>query len=137
MAQLKDEVIEGQISKNEKEAERIVNDPDKLEEFLVKLEAKLTEIPLAGNALSAVPTMVSMVRAYAKKEYTEPPVGTIVAIVAALLYVLSPVDLIPDAIPGIGYLDDAAVVAFYMERELLSYRLERTERDISIFVLFL
>lgn len=27
----------------------------------------------------------------------------------ALLYVLSPIDLIPDFIPGIGLLDDAAV----------------------------
>ncbi len=33
------------------------------------------------------------------------------AIVAALLYVLSPVDLIPDAIPIIGMVDDALVVA--------------------------
>ena len=45
------------------------------------------------------------------KPYKKLPVGTIAAIVGTLLYVLSPVDLIPDFIPGIGYLDDAAVLA--------------------------
>lgn len=45
------------------------------------------------------------------KEYTKVPVGTIVAIVSALFYFVSFVDLIPDFIPGIGLLDDGAVVA--------------------------
>ena len=31
--------------------------------------------------------------------------------IAALLYVLSPIDLIPDFIPVVGYVDDALVVA--------------------------
>lgn len=31
-------------------------------------------------------------------------------IAGALLYFLSPIDFIPDSIPGIGYVDDAAVV---------------------------
>ena len=44
-------------------------------------------------------------------KYKKVPVGTIAAIVGTLLYVLSPVDLIPNFIPVIGYLDDAAVLA--------------------------
>ena len=35
-----------------------------------------------------------------------------IAVVAALLYVISPIDMIPDAVPGVGYEDDAMVVAF-------------------------
>mgnify|MGYP001770954659 CR=1 FL=1 len=35
-----------------------------------------------------------------------------IAVVSALLYFGSPVDLIPDFIPVTGYLDDAAVIAF-------------------------
>ncbi len=45
-----------------------------------------------------------------KKEYTEVPLGTILGIVSALIYILSPIDLIPDRIPGAGHLDDAAVL---------------------------
>jgi uncharacterized membrane protein YkvA (DUF1232 family) len=55
--------------------------------------------------------LLAMVRDYASGRYREIPFGSIAAIVGALLYVLSPVDLIPDFIPGIGYVDDAGVVA--------------------------
>lgn len=43
-------------------------------------------------------------------KYKKVPMGTIAAIVGTLLYVLSPIDLIPDFLPG-GYLDDAGIVA--------------------------
>ncbi|MDV3242044.1 MAG: DUF1232 domain-containing protein, partial [Methylocaldum sp.] len=46
------------------------------------------------------------------------------AIVAALLYVLSPVDLIPDVIPILGYTDDAlmlSVCLLLVEQQLAEY----------------
>ena len=43
--------------------------------------------------------------------YRAIPWWSVAAIVAALFYVLDPIDLIPDFIPDIGYIDDAAVVA--------------------------
>ncbi|NJL72636.1 MAG: DUF1232 domain-containing protein [Candidatus Competibacteraceae bacterium] len=52
-----------------------------------------------------------MVKDYWNKEYREVPWFTIAAIVAALIYVLSPIDLIPDVIPVIGLVDDAMVIA--------------------------
>ena len=42
--------------------------------------------------------------------YKEFPLGSLIALVGALLYFLSPVDLIPDTLPGIGYLDDITVL---------------------------
>ena len=68
-------------------------------------------VPLVGNNLSVVPIMVSLVKNYIKKEYTDIPIGTIIAIVSALIYFLSPIDIVPDSIPALGYFDDAAVVA--------------------------
>nr|WP_295215358.1 DUF1232 domain-containing protein [Ruminococcus sp.] len=55
--------------------------------------------------------MVSLLKSYIEKEYTDLPLGTIIAITSALLYFVSPIDLVPDSIPVIGYFDDAAVVA--------------------------
>jgi len=89
-----------------------LKDKKKLEHFLERLERKLSKIPLVGEYLSDVPVLISLVKAYAQKEYTDIPIGSIIAIVGALIYLLSPIDLIPDAIPVIGYLDDAAVLAF-------------------------
>ena len=54
---------------------------------------------------------VSMLKDFFTHVYTEVPIGTIMAIVGSLLYVICPLDLIPDFIPIIGYLDDAAILA--------------------------
>lgn len=46
-----------------------------------------------------------------EKEIREIPVGSLIGLIASLIYFLSPVDLIPDIFPGIGYIDDLTVIA--------------------------
>ena len=92
-------------------AEELLKDTDKTEEFLNRLENKLKLIPKIGETLSMVPVLISLVRNYIRKEYTTVPLGTIVAVLSALIYVFSPVDLIPDSIIGAGLIDDALVVS--------------------------
>ncbi|WP_317336630.1 DUF1232 domain-containing protein [uncultured Ruminococcus sp.] len=82
-----------------------------MERLLQRLEKKLKSIPVLGEKLSYIPAMVSLIKSYIEKEYTDLPLGTIIAITSALLYFVSPIDLVPDSIPVIGYFDDAAVVA--------------------------
>lgn len=111
------------------EAEDLVKDPDKLEKMLQKLEKKLEVVPVAGTALSNVPLMISLVRSYIKKEYTEIPLASVISIVMALAYVLSPVDIIPDMLPG-GYTDDAVIILgclALIKTDLEDYRLWRSE----------
>jgi uncharacterized membrane protein YkvA (DUF1232 family) len=50
---------------------------------------------------------------------------TMVALIAGLLYILSPIDLIPDFIPVVGWLDDGAVMYFLLKR--LMYEMQRYE----------
>lgn len=69
--------------------------------------------------------MLELVKDYWAGRYREVPYWVISAVALALLYVLNPVDVIPDVILGIGYLDDATVVAFCLkliERELQKYK---------------
>ena len=55
--------------------------------------------------------MVSLVRGYVKKEYSDISIGTIIAILSTLINFVYHIDVILDSIPVIGYFDDAVVVA--------------------------
>ena len=63
--------------------------------------------------------------------YRETPWTTIAALTGALIYVLSPIDLILDFIPGIGFLDDAIVIGLAIklaQPDLEKYRAWKTGR---------
>jgi uncharacterized membrane protein YkvA (DUF1232 family) len=57
----------------------------------------------------------SMVRDYWKGDYRNVPWWSMASVAAGLAYFVAPIDLIPDFIPLIGYLDDAAVLAAVMQ----------------------
>lgn len=118
------------------DAKALLADDNKTERFLQDLENKLRVIPGVGDLLGDVPLLISLVRHSVKKEYTKLPTGSLIAIVAALIYVFSPVDFIPDVLPGVGYLDDAAVVAIAIKlvgSDLKDYKAWRLENNI-IFI---
>ena len=117
------------------QAEELVKNPAKLEELLRQLEEKIKEVPVAGDALSRVPLMISMIRSYITKEYTAISPKVIVSLVAAILYLLAGKDIIPDKIPVVGYVDDLAVFAaafLVNEPELSAYSKWREEQAVSI-----
>ena len=116
-------------------AERAVNDGANrvTEEDVYKvvnraddIQRKVSKHGPLGRFINDVKLMISLVKDYWNKNYREVPWWTVAAIVTALLYVLSPVDLIPDIIPFFGLLDDAAVVSaclFLVEQDLSRYRI--------------
>ena len=57
-------------------------------------------------------SLVRLVRAYANGSYRQISAQALLTIVAALVYFVSPIDLIPDFILGLGLIDDAAVLAW-------------------------
>ena len=70
-------------------------------------------------------TLVRLVRSYISGEYREIETSTIVSGFAVLLYVLSPIDLVPDFIPVLGFLDDLSLVSWFLgkfQTEITRYR---------------
>tara|TARA_R110002111_G_scaffold2257_9_gene14747 strand:- start:2903 stop:3322 length:420 start_codon:yes stop_codon:yes gene_type:complete len=59
--------------------------------------------------------MFSMIRDYWNGSYRNVPWKSIAAMAGALLYVMNPLDFIPDLIIGFGFLDDAGVVALCLK----------------------
>ena len=59
--------------------------------------------------------MMALIADYSTGKYTDIPWRVISAITAAMLYFISPIDLIPDFFFGIGYLDDAFVIKLALD----------------------
>ena len=100
----KEQVKAGADKVKNEDVEKVLNRQKEIEE-------KFKGNGPLGKFVEDVKILFSMVQDYWNKKYTEVPWWTIAAIVTALAYVLSPIDLIPDFIPVVGYVDDAAVVA--------------------------
>jgi uncharacterized membrane protein YkvA (DUF1232 family) len=62
-----------------------------------------------------VKLMFSLVQDYYNGRYRSIPWKSIAAIVGALVYVLNPLDLIPDFVLSIGFVDDVGVVALCLK----------------------
>ena len=54
------------------------------------------------------------IRAYISGKYRDVPWQTIVFALAAVIYLVNPLDLIPDPIPFFGFIDDSSVIGFVM-----------------------
>lgn len=81
-----------------------------------------------------VKTFFQLLADYWRGSYREVPFRTIAAIVGALAYLLCPIDAIPDFIPVIGLLDDAAVIALCLKLvrgDLSDYREWRRRKEVA------
>ena len=117
------ELAETQIKKGA----RKVTEED-LEKVLKKreeIEKKFSGEGPLGKFFADLKLLFGVIQDFMKGNYKAVPFWTLGAIVTALLYVLSPLDLIPDFIPVIGYVDDAMVVATCLsmvKKDLLKYK---------------
>ena len=100
-------VFNGFDTYTQDDANKVMDNADRIEKIVSNgsLSKFMKDVKLYFRMLSDV----------FSRRYTRVPKGTVAAIIGTLLYVLSPVDLIPDVIPVVGYLDDAAVLALCLK----------------------
>jgi uncharacterized membrane protein YkvA (DUF1232 family) len=77
------------------------------------LSQKFKSGPLS-KLVTELKALLRLIRAYGKGDYREVSWESMVLIVAAVVYVVAPIDLIPDFVPVTGFADDAAVLAFVL-----------------------
>ncbi|MDY0362087.1 MAG: YkvA family protein [Desulforegulaceae bacterium] len=69
--------------------------------------------------------LVGLVGDYVSGKYRETPWKTIAAAAGAIIYFASPIDIVPDFIPLVGYLDDALVLKLaidFSHDDLIAYK---------------
>ncbi|RKQ60434.1 uncharacterized membrane protein YkvA (DUF1232 family) [Thermovibrio guaymasensis] len=115
--------FEDQIKKVKSEdVEKVLKKREEIEEKLKgQLRKFIYEIKLLFELLSD----------FKGGKYREVPWHTIAATIAALLYVLNPLDVIPDFISVVGQIDDAFVLGLCLtliEKDLNKYKVWREER---------
>ena len=81
-----------------------------------KLKEKLEDSGYLEPFSDDLMLFMSLVKDYYKGDYRKIPFKTISAGVIGALYVLNPIDLIPDSIPFIGHIDDALVLKFCLKQ---------------------
>lgn len=117
-SKIEEELIEKGAKKvTDEDVEKVVN---KSEEIKKKFAGRSL-----GRFVEDGQLLISIVKDYWAGVYRRVPYGTIAAIVFTLIYVFNPLDLMPDVLPIIGQIDDAAVVAgclILVEQDLQTYR---------------
>jgi len=106
------------FAKSKSKATDYAKDPKKLGKLFEAAaeKAKNTRKGPFGETWAYLQAMIRLLRAYSNGSYRDIPWGSLLLVVIAVVYFVSPVDAIPDVIPVVGYLDDAVVVAWVLKQ---------------------
>ena len=83
--------------------------------------------PTVRKALRFIPFMEEVVAAYYAMLDPQTPTRAKLTIIGALAYFVSPIDLVPDFILGLGFVDDATILAAAFAATRSSIRDEHRE----------
>ena len=111
-------VKDGAQNITEKDVEKVIVKSEEIEKKF-RANGPLARFMEDGQLLIAI------VKDYWSGAYRKIPYGATASIIFTLIYVLNPFDLMPDALPVIGQLDDVAVVSaclLLIEHDLQTYK---------------
>lgn len=94
-----------------------INNPQELNDQITRFfEEKLGESgrKTMADFWSKLKLVFNMVKDSINNKYTELPKAKIIVGIAVLLYTILPADIFPDALPVLGFADDAALIAWFM-----------------------
>ena len=131
------EKIMKKFKESEEEASKVLKNPEeatkKLQDAFVKVDG-MKDGPIS-MMIDDIKLMISIIKDYINGSYKQLPEGSLIAIFGALIYLLSPIDFIPDFIPGVGYIDDAFVIALVLKQvheDLQNYKIWKNAQQQNI-----
>lgn len=89
--------------------------PARILKLVLQLSAKARQVnwsEIKGSEISSKFLLIGrLLKAQAMRKY-QIPLQVIIILLAAIIYFINPIDLIPDFIPGLGLTDDLAVLTW-------------------------
>lgn len=95
----------------EEQAKQNIHDPKKMEEMKSHKE-RLFANPALTKIRASLCLLWRYMEAVTSRRYTNYSLWALTKIVAVLIYVISPLDLVPDILPWVGFLDDIIAVGY-------------------------
>jgi uncharacterized membrane protein YkvA (DUF1232 family) len=95
---------------------------------------KVESSGIFGRYLEELRTVIAMLNDYREGKYRQIPWWAICGAALVVLYILNPIDIIPDFIPFIGQIDDLFVIGVFLaliRRELATYREWRAQQTTA------
>lgn len=98
--------------KAEAEAAELLEKPHLAEKMAARAQHRAEENKgRVAKIWDELETLIRLASAWATGRYRKVPISTLMAVLAALVYFLMPLDSIPDFIWAFGFIDDAALIA--------------------------
>lgn len=110
--------LEAEFARAAKSAKSYVENPQRLQSLFDEAAKQAATMPKEPfqETWPYFQAMLRLTRAYSQGAYRDVPENTMVVIIAAIIYVVNPLDVIPDTLPALGFLDDATVLALALRR---------------------
>ncbi len=126
--------IEEIIRSLDAKANTIYYDDERITELISKVREKIENNEIFADVLDDIRTSIEMIVDWKNGEYTSLSKNTVIIVIIGFLYLLDPLDIVPDFLKK-GFLDDIIVIIYLLKRikdELKLYKEWKKNQIISI-----
>ena len=88
-------------------------------------KGSLLNVGLLSRLIGNFKLLYSLIKDYWKGEYRNVSPWSVLVFIAGIVYLISPIDIIPDFLPLVGQIDDAIILVlcmYFLEKDLQKYK---------------
>lgn len=120
----------------EEKAEKIISNTEKTSKLINDAMEKVNKISKGPveEVWGSLIIFFNLITDWLKGNYKNVPLGSLIMILASIIYFLTPFDIIPDFIVGLGYIDDMAVISYtfrQLQTDIDKYLVWKSIKDIG------
>ncbi|NCC81388.1 MAG: DUF1232 domain-containing protein [Clostridia bacterium] len=120
----------------EKKAEKIISSTEKTSQLINDAMEKATKISNGpvDDIWANLQVFFDLMKDWIKGNYKNVPLGSIIMITASIIYFLTPFDIIPDFIIGLGYIDDLSIISYtfkQIQNDIDKYQIWKSVRELG------